>query len=115
MRLLLNLFILWLSMVLFVIIAPIVFIIRIILFSNRADYVMTCILGIDQVGGSFLYNKINWTISGYSGYLRNQGNMFGTILAELIDFVFMDASHCENARKWDLQYDALAEIKESER
>lgn len=89
---------------------PILFIIGLFRFPFK-EYLYTISIGLDQLGGSLFYNKMNWTVSGYTGYLVDIENKKQyKILYDLINFLFQDKNHCTNAYKWDLEYDARKEI-----
>ena len=75
------------------------------------DYFFTIAIGIDQLGGSFIYNKKNWTISGYTGYLVTKGNQKAKKFSRFINWLFQDDEHCAKALVWDLEIDARSELK----
>lgn len=63
-----QLWFLLIAIVLFLPTAPIVFLINSIRFFNH-DYWLQVAIGIDQLGGSILYNEEDWTISSYTHLL----------------------------------------------
>lgn len=79
------------------------------------EYIYTIAIGIDQLGGSILYNKINWTVSGWTYVLarRAERGKEKDIYLEFegfINFLFRDPLHCKNAYKWELKVNAQSEL-----
>lgn len=100
------------AIVLTVILSPVVFLFQLIRHAYRRGlrrYLWSVAVGIDQVGGSVLYGKINWTVSGYTWHLAKKGNRYAEMFARFIDFIF-GKGHCKEAWRWDLDYNALKEI-----
>lgn len=84
------------------------------------EYVLNIALGIDQLGGSILYNKTNWTVSGWTYVLARRsekGKRAKVYLSfeKFINFLFQDQKHCYNAYLWDLRVDAEYELMEREK
>ena len=101
------------SVVVFSLASPIVFAFqRIRYLVRRKDfgkYLWAIAIGIDQLGGSVLYGKMNWTVSGYTHYLATRGNVWAERFERFIDAIF-GQGHCEEAYVWDLNYDAGREL-----
>ena len=112
MKLLKILLLIVIALPVFVISAPIVFIIRSFYEAEKSslpNYWLTTLLGLDQFAGSILYGTLNWTISGYSYYLMLKGSRFGKVMVSVIDAIF-GKGHCKESYDWDLKYDAFYEI-----
>jgi hypothetical protein len=73
------------------------------------DYVYTVAIGLDQLGGSLIYNKVNWTVSGYTHYMSERYGGKYTKFKRLINWLFADQHHCKEAYYWDLHMDAERE------
>lgn len=81
------------------------------------EYLFTIALGIDQLGGSVLYNKKNWTVSGWTYVLagrarRGKRKAIYISFERFINFLFQDPTHCYNAYLWDLKVDAEYELEQ---
>ena len=72
--------------------------------ENLAEYYITAAIGFDQAGGSVLYEQENFTISSYTYYLCQKGNIYACVFMRLIDFIF-GAGHCKAAFEWETQKD----------
>jgi hypothetical protein len=64
--------------------------------DNISDYFKTVALGFDQVGGSIIYGKEDWTVSSWTYYLHRLGNIYATCFMKVIDFFFGEL-HCEES------------------
>ena len=95
-----QLWLLLVATILFIPIAPIVFIINSLRFFNH-DYWLQVAIGIDQLGGSILYNEEDWTISSYTYFLCIVYRKYCWFM-RFIDFWF-GKGHCENSFKHEKQ------------
>ena len=59
-------------------------------------------IGLDQLGGSILYNKPDWTISSRTYWLRSQGNQYAAWFERFIN-LFFGKNHCENSYKTEIK------------
>ena len=82
------------AIILFLPIAPIVFVINVIRWI-RKDYLLNVAIGIDQLGGSILYNEQDWTISSYTCFLCKTERRFCRF-EKFINF-FFGKGHCERS------------------
>ncbi len=102
-----------LSLLLVTILSPVVFVFQLLrkLYrrSDLSPYFWSVVIGLDQLGGSIVYGKVNWTISGYTGYLAKRGNRYAVVFEKILDSVLGD-NHCRNAMVWDMEYDAAREV-----
>lgn len=79
---------------------------------KKDNYFFKIAMGLDQLGGSILFNKINWTVSVYTGYLVYiKKDKKWEWFAKLINFLFQDSKHCKKAYYWDLNYNAKYELE----
>ena len=96
----LNLFLLVVALVLVVILTPIIFMVQIVRVYFRAEsvsnYLLTVAIGLDQLGGSVLYERPDWTVSSYTYYLHSKNNKYATMFMKLIDLLF-GKDHCLNS------------------
>jgi hypothetical protein len=60
------------------------------------DYMFAIAIGLDQLGGSYLYGKPDWTVSSYTHHLTCQGSVAAYKFREVIDFMF-GKGHCYNS------------------
>lgn len=60
------------------------------------DYMFAIAIGLDQLGGSYLYGKPDWTVSSYTHYLASLGNRSAKRFSRVIDFLFGEG-HCYNS------------------
>ena len=60
------------------------------------NYMFSIAIGLDQLGGSYLYGKPDWTVSSYTHHLACQGSMTALKFRRVIDFIFGD-KHCYNS------------------
>jgi hypothetical protein len=60
------------------------------------DYMFAIAIGLDQLGGSYLYGKPDWTVSSYTHYLTCKGNMRAYRFRQFIDF-FFGKNHCRDS------------------
>ena len=65
----LYLFLIVIAYILVVFVAPLVFLIMAIFVKDKESYFRSVALGLDQVGGSVLYAKEDWTVSSWTHYL----------------------------------------------
>lgn len=81
--------------------SPVVFIVQVVyrIFSNQYDlvyYFKSIAVGIDALGGSFLYGSVRHTVSAMSGYFAyRRKSKWHMIQVECIDFFFGE-DHCYN-------------------
>ena len=85
------------AFILVVLLSPFVFIIGLFIYrKNLADYFYTIAIGLDQLGGSILYNEEDWTVSSWTYYLCQQDNKYACWFMKFIDFIFGE-KHCKRA------------------
>lgn len=97
MRTLKSIFFVLIAFILLIILGPIAFIANLIFRKNKADYLFNIAIGIDQLGGSILYNQPDWTVSGWTYHQFNKtGHLEYYIFMRLIDF-FFGKDHCKEA------------------
>jgi hypothetical protein len=94
------LFISILSIMLLVILAPISFVLQIIYrFKNKKYdfpyYFKSIAVGVDALGGSFIYGSKRHTISAITGYKSYNGDKYHAIQEKCIDWFFYDG-HCKD-------------------
>lgn len=78
---------------------PIAFIINLFRYKFSHEYLFTIAVGIDQLGGSFLYNEEDWTVSSYTYYLCEYKHKM-CWFKKFIDFLF-GKNHCERSYIWE--------------
>jgi len=84
------------AFILVVLIAPFVFVIRSIFTKDKSNYYRSVALGLDQVGGSVLYAKEDWTVSSWTHYLCVKTCGWHCKFRAFIDKLFGEG-HCKNA------------------
>lgn len=73
---------------------PISFIYNIIVKRDRAGYLKNIAIGIDQLGGSVIYNQPDWTVSSWTYYKAMiQQSKLHIYFMLFIDF-FFGKDHC---------------------
>ncbi len=90
-----NLVLMLIAFILVVTLSPIVFIVNLFRY-NLKEYFYTVAIGLDQLGGSILYNEEDWTVSSYTYMLACEGNRRAELFMKFIDFIFGDG-HCEKS------------------
>ena len=95
-----QLWFLFIAIVLFFPTAPIIFLVNSIRFFNQ-NYWFQVAIGIDQLGGSILYNEEDWTISSYTHYLCVKYDKY-CWFRNFIDFWF-GKGHCAKSYKHEKQ------------
>lgn len=83
------------AFIILVIVSPFVFIVNLFRYDLK-DYFYTIAIGLDQLGGSILYNEEDWTVSSYTYYLCARGNKYCCYFMKFIDWFFGEG-HCENS------------------
>ena len=107
MRKLHSFFLLLLATILFLIASPFVFIYNTIRLW-KTDYWLQVAIGIDQLGGSLLYNEQDYTISSYTFYLCRFYKKF-CWFEKFINF-FFGKGHCERSFR-DEQKEIIEEAR----
>jgi hypothetical protein len=87
-----SFFFLLVAIILFVLFAPVAFLVNIIRKPNRAEYLFNIAIGIDQLGGSVLYNQPDWTVSSWT-YYQSSKHKEHYYFMKLIDSLF-GKDHC---------------------
>ena len=82
------------AVILFLPVTPIVFVINAIRWIKKG-YLLNVAIGIDQLGGSLLYNEQDWTISSYTYFLCQTEKRFCRF-KKFINF-FFGKGHCERS------------------
>jgi len=99
-----NLALLIIAAALFVLIAPLAFILQTsrfaILHKDVGQFFFNVAIGIDQVGGSIIYNEQDWTVSSCTGFHAARGNKYAQRFEQVINFLF-GKNHCYNAFLWE--------------
>jgi len=94
----LLLFIIALTGIIFI--TPFVFVFKllykIVTGQSIAEYLHTISVGLDQLGGSVLYEQEDWTISSYTYYLCRKGNTTACKFEKFINF-FAGKEHCKHS------------------
>jgi len=90
-----SIFLLLVAIILFIIISPIAFIVNFIRKPNKAEYLFNIAIGIDQLGGSILYNQPDWTVSSWTYYQSNRHKEHYYFM-KLIDLLF-GKDHCRKS------------------
>lgn len=72
--------------------------------GRLSKYLKTVAIGLDQLGGSILYEKEDWTVSSYTYFLAKRNQMQGRYyyFMKFID-TFFGKNHCRNAYIWELE------------
>lgn len=65
-------------------------------FSEFSDYMFSIAIGLDQLGGSLLYGKPDWTVSSYTHFLAINGSRGAYRFRSFIDFFFGE-NHCRDS------------------
>ena len=99
------------AFVLFTILSPIIFVANVIRKIIRREdlgrYFIDCAIGLDQAGGSILYQQENFTISSYTFFLcRFYKNKYACKFMKLINFLFGE-EHCKNSYVWEKRNDEI--------
>ena len=84
------------ALVLVVVFSPIVFLVRVLASEDLAYYFYAIAVGLDQLGGSILYEQPDWTVSSWTYYLCSKGNKCACWFMKFIDFIF-GKEHCKKA------------------
>lgn len=99
-----NLVLLIIAAAFFVLIAPIAFILQTLRFAilrkDVEQFFFNVAIGIDQVGGSIIYNEQDWTVSSCTGFHAARGNKYAQRFEKVINFLF-GKNHCYNAFLWE--------------
>jgi len=99
-RLLKELLLFTIALIGVIFIAPIVFIVKLfykfLTGQDIASYLHTISIGLDQLGGSVLYEQEDWTISSYTYFLCTQGNKLACKFEKFINF-FAGKEHCKHS------------------
>lgn len=89
-----SLFSLFIAILLALIIIPISFIYNIIVKKDKAKYIFNIAIGIDQLGGSVIYNQPDWTVSSWTYYKAEiQLSNIHKYFMRVID-LFFGKRHC---------------------
>lgn len=94
------------AIILFLPIAPIIFVVNMIRWI-RKGYLLNVAVGIDQLGGCILYNEQDWTISSYTHFLCTAFGKFCRF-EKFIDFWF-GKGHCRKSfldEKKEIEWEA---------
>jgi len=89
-----QLFLLILAIFLFIIASPFVFVVNTIRLWKK-NYLLQVAIGIDQLGGSILYNEEDYTVSSYT-FMLCKYHKKGCWFMDFINF-FFGKGHCERA------------------
>ncbi len=89
-----QVWLLFVASILFLPIAPVVFVVNTIRWIKK-DYLLNVAIGIDQLGGSIIYNEQDYTISSYTFYLCRFYKKF-CLFERFINF-FFGKGHCERS------------------
>ena len=99
-----NIFLLVLAVLalpLITLLIPIGFVLR----KFDTEYLKTVAIGIDQYGGSVLYNQENFTVSSYTYLLcRKKNNKLACYFMKFIDLLF-GKDHCMKSFNWEIEND----------
>jgi hypothetical protein len=69
--------------------------IRIFRKKDISNYILNVAIGLDQLGGSVLYNQPDWTVSSWT-YIQSKKHIEHKIFMHFIDF-FFGKNHCYNS------------------
>jgi len=95
-----NSFLLIFAWVVVTLLSPFIFFINVFRFYNKLSrYLWTISIGLDQLGGSILYNEEDWTVSSYTYYLCEYKHEFCWFM-KFINFLF-GKDHCKNSYEWE--------------
>lgn len=106
-----------LTFIIFIIFSPIIYLIKFIHYiiisksfkefnSKIYKFNMKFMSGINQAGGSVLYEQENFTISAWSYKSSLEGNKFAKFMKVLINMLFFwQKDHCKNAYIWEVKND----------
>lgn len=105
-----SIFLLLLSLLVSFLLAPTILIVQIIRLSGyRASYVKNVAIGVDQLGGTILYNEKDWTVSSYTYHL-SKNSKIAYFFMKFINLLF-GKNHCRDAYIWEKQINQM-EIKD---
>ena len=93
------------ALVLVALLLPPAFILRTLRGILRKDslptYLITCAIGLDQLGSAVLYAEEDWTVSSMTYEKSIAGNVYATGFMRLIDFFAFtlggQVEHCKNS------------------
>jgi hypothetical protein len=69
--------------------------IRIFRKKDISNYILNVAIGLDQLGGSVLYNQPDWTVSSWT-YIQSKKHYTHKLFMSFIDFFFGER-HCEKS------------------
>ena len=91
------------AIILLIVFAPFVFLLRVALFFRGVEnYFHTVAVGIDQLGGSILYDEENHTISAYTHYLALQKYRAAIVFEKFINLLAWSNTHCKSAYDFEV-------------
>ena len=104
-----NLFLFIIAYVIVTVAAPIVLFANIIrkaiLGQDPIEYIKVASIGLDQAGGSILYEQENFTVSSFTYFLcAKKNNPYACWFMKFIDLLF-GKDHCKNAYYWEIEND----------
>lgn len=71
-------------------------------------YLKNVAIGFDQLGGAYLYNQPDYTVSTMTHVLSESGEPAAKVFRVIIDFLF-GKNHCRESYEWELsEHDAAA-------
>ena len=104
-----NFFLMIIAFIIVVIFGPIVFVLNCILRKDKKKYFFAVAIGLDQLGGSILYSRPDWTVSSWTYYLAEYRNRKpAKIFMKFIDSIF-GKNHCKNSFNWEKKYQIIQE------
>ena len=77
----------------FIIIVPINIVRHMIMHYDISMYLYNLLKGLDQLGGSMIYDTEDYTISSWTYYLHSKGNKLATYFMKFIDFLAVSISY----------------------
>ena len=99
----LNLLLMIIALLLFTILSIPVMVFNVIIKLIRGDsiskYFHNIAVGIDQAGGSIIYDQEKFTISSWTWYMCSRGYKVNCIFMKFINILMMSPTHCEDSFK----------------
>lgn len=96
-----NFMLMTIAVMLFILIAPIAFIIGLLVYK-LSNYFYVIAIGIDQLGGSILYKQPDWTVSSWTWIKVKNNSKFHKYVMVIIDF-FFGKDHCKRAYNEEME------------
>ena len=99
----LNLILMILALILFIILSiPVMLfnvILKLILGDSVSEYFRNIAVGVDQAGGSIIYDQEKFTISSWTWYMCNRGYKANCLFMHIINILMGSETHCEDSFK----------------